>query len=162
MKTLRYVFLLGIGISFLVMGAAIGFAQEDDDGMAMDAAMVERGREVFLANGCTACHGQDAEGNDVGPALAGHTEFQVRRQVRSPIGIMLVFSPAQVPTEDLDTLVAYIHSLESMEMEGEEAGHDVHEMSGIAVGDIVFGHHWLLWLELEAGDIEGAIHSTLR
>ncbi|MCH7706225.1 MAG: 4-hydroxythreonine-4-phosphate dehydrogenase PdxA, partial [Chloroflexi bacterium] len=33
-----------------------------------------RGEEVFNTVGCGACHGQDAEGTTIAPALSGHTE----------------------------------------------------------------------------------------
>lgn len=157
MKTLRYIFLLGIGVSLFVMGSLLIFAQDESDNSMMmdDPALVEHGHELFVANGCIACHGQNAEGTDIAPALGGHNEFQIRRQVRSPASIMLVFSPTQIPADDLSAIVAYILSLEPADMEDMH-----HDMSGVQDGDIIFAHHWRLWLELEDGDINGAIHHT--
>src|SRR5690349_12161502 len=74
-------------------------------------ALIERGQEVFVNLACTACHGQSGEGTDIAPALAGHSEFAIRRQARAPIGIMTPFSPVVLPAEDLDAVVAYILSL---------------------------------------------------
>ena len=155
------VFLLMLGICLFAVSAVV-LAQDDHDGeMKMnDPVLIERGAEIFATVGCAGCHGQNAVGTDIAPALAGHTEFQIRRQVRAPTNIMLVFSPAQIPAEDLDALVAYIGSLEAMEMGEEDSGHDMDEMGGITAGDVLFAHHWLLWLELEAGDIEGSLHHT--
>lgn len=158
MKYSRYLLLLTIGI---VMGAVVTFAQDDDnDDMAMpDPALVERGYEVFVANNCTACHGQNAQGTDIAPALAGHSEFAVRRQIRAPVGIMIVFGPDVIPEEDLEALVAYITTLEpgeDMAMGGDHA----HEHGGVAPGDILFAHHWMLWLALEADNLDEALHQT--
>lgn len=153
-------FILVFGIGAFLVGSAITQAQDTDDHDQADSdtALAEHGYEVFVANACTACHGLNAEGNDIGPALAGHSEFAIRRQVRTPTNIMLAFSPAQIPAEDLDALVAYILSLEVDP--DDERGHDEHNMSGITTGDLVFAHHWFLWLELEMEDVEGAIHHT--
>lgn len=160
MKTLRFALLLGVGISLLIAGSLLVVAQDDhdDDHSDTDHELVEHGYEIFTVNGCVACHGQNAEGNDVGPALAGHSEFAIRRQVRAPTSIMLPFSPVQIPAEDLEALVAYIGSLE-VESEGEH-GHDEHDMGGITIGDLIFAHHWFLWLELEMADVDGSIHHT--
>ena len=51
----------------------------------------EAGHELFIAKGCSACHGQDAEGTGIAPGLAGHSAEMVRRQVRSPVGAMPAF-----------------------------------------------------------------------
>lgn len=155
-------FVLVFGIGAVLTGSVAIQAQDthtdDHDQTDTDTALTEHGYEVFIANGCTACHGQNAEGNDIGPALAGHSEFAIRRQVRTPTNIMLAFSPTQIPAEDLDALVAYILSLE-VDPDGEH-GHDEHNMGGITTGDLVFAHHWFLWLELEMEDVEGSIHHT--
>jgi mono/diheme cytochrome c family protein len=120
-----------------------------------DPALIARGQEVFVSLACTACHGQNGEGTDIAPALAGHSEFAIRRQARAPIGIMTPFSPIILPAEDLDAVVAYILSLEVPEAT-EEAGHE-HVHAGLALGDFVFAHHWLLWLALQENDAELAL-----
>jgi mono/diheme cytochrome c family protein len=121
-----------------------------------DPALIERGQALFVSLACTACHGQNAEGTDIAPALAGHSEFAIRRQARAPIGIMTPYSPVVLPADDLDAVVAYILSLEVPETT-EEAGHE-HEHAGLALGDTVFAHHWLLWLALQAEDRDAALH----
>jgi mono/diheme cytochrome c family protein len=121
-----------------------------------DPALIERGQALFVNLACTACHGQNGEGSDIAPALAGHSEFAIRRQARAPIGIMTPFSPVVLPADDLDAVVAYILSLEVPEVT-EEAGHE-HEHAGLALGDTVFAHHWLLWLALQDDNRDAALH----
>ncbi|MDA0770284.1 MAG: c-type cytochrome [Chloroflexi bacterium] len=53
------------------------------------------GQEVFATAGCAACHGEEAQGTDFAPGLAGHSIAQVKRQVRAPIGTMTVFPPRE-------------------------------------------------------------------
>ena len=48
------------------------------------AEPTSEGHGLFVAKGCTACHGQNAEGSQIAPALAGHSEAMVNRQVRNP------------------------------------------------------------------------------
>jgi mono/diheme cytochrome c family protein len=60
------------------------------------AGAARRGREAYLAAGCGACHGQNAEGTDVAPSLAGHTAEQVRQQVRSPLAQMPAYPVEQL------------------------------------------------------------------
>src|SRR5215207_808204 len=62
---------------------------------------VAAGRKVYLDAGCSACHGMNAEGTDVGPSLAGHTAEQVHQQVRSPLAQMPAYSQEQLSDEDL-------------------------------------------------------------
>ena len=47
------------------------------------------------------------EGTVTGPALPGHGPLEIRRQLRAPLGIMPVYSPDKVSSEDLELLVAY-------------------------------------------------------
>ena len=137
-----------------------GFAQDDSPEDHHGEDLVEAGFTVFTANGCVACHGPNGEGTDVGPALAGHSEFAIRHQVRAPTGIMLVFGPEAISAEELDSLVAYIMSLE-MHVEDDDAMQEHgHDDSGISDGDVAFAHHWLLWLALQADDIPIAEHHT--
>lgn len=156
MKILRSIVLLVSCTVFLIAGSLLTFTQDtvEDDHTEADHELIEHGYEVFTTSGCVACHGTNGEGNDVGPALAGHSDFSIRRQVRAPTNVMLVFTPQQVPAEDLDALVAYIQSLP----EGEaEHGHE-HDHAAVAPGDIVFAHHWLVYLALEADDRDDALH----
>jgi hypothetical protein len=81
-----------------------------------DREDIQAGEVVFNTKGCAACHGEDAEGG-VGPALAGHTEAQVRAQVRTPVGAMPASDSSVISEEELNHLVGFIVSL------GEGDGH---------------------------------------
>ncbi|MEE9325312.1 MAG: cytochrome c, partial [Dehalococcoidia bacterium] len=83
----------------------------EDEGEEHLEEIISRGRELYLSVGCAACHGQNAEGSSIGPALPGHTEEQVKSQVRNPIKNMPAFSQAQIDDEGLDAIAAYITSL---------------------------------------------------
>ncbi len=107
-----------------------------------------RGLDVFTTAGCLGCHGQSAEGTAIAPALAGHTESQVLRQVRAPVGIMPLFPSDKITNAQMDDLVAYIASL------GE--GH-AHEMSA-GVGAEMEMHHWMALFAIEDGALEEGRH----
>lgn len=109
------------------------------------------GHDLMVAKGCAACHGQNGEGSAIAPALAGHTEAQVKRQVRSPRFQMPAFSEDQVSDEELDAIVHYIVSLES-------EGHAHAEVENAQLGIIVEMHHWMALEALKADVIEDAIH----
>lgn len=79
-----------------------------------DTLRVSNGKAVFTSVGCAACHGADGEGG-FGPALAGHTEQQVVRQVRAPAGIMPIFPPTVLSDPELAAVVVYVESLENLE-----------------------------------------------
>ena len=74
--------------------------------------LIASGRQVYLDVGCAQCHGQDAEGSMMAPALAGHTSEQIERQVRNPVGMMPGYDEDALGEEDLEALTAYIDSLE--------------------------------------------------
>lgn len=71
----------------------------------------EQGKALFTSKGCAGCHGPNAEGSGVGPNLAGKTEAQVKKQVRTPTGAMPAFTTAQVSDEELNKIAAFITSL---------------------------------------------------
>jgi len=41
------------------------------------------GHALFIAKGCAACHGQNAEGTSIAPALPGHNEQSANRCART-------------------------------------------------------------------------------
>lgn len=91
-----------------------GGAQEvsaSGEAPGQDAAAVEEGKALFVAKGCSACHGPEAQGTELAPALPGHTAEQVRRQVRTPVDKMPPFTEEQVSDAELEKIVAFITSL---------------------------------------------------
>ena len=106
------------------------------------------GHELFVAKGCSACHGQDAEGTGAAPGLAGHGASVVRRQVRAPVGLMPVFPPDKVSNPELDILAQWVASL---------SGGHAHTRPADA-GAAVANHHWMALFALEAGNVDEARH----
>ncbi|GMQ94553.1 MAG: hypothetical protein BMS9Abin12_2048 [Acidimicrobiia bacterium] len=117
------------------------------------------GLETFRTVGCSACHGQDGEGG-VGPALAGHTEDQLFRQVRTPKGdVMPPFPTDVLSDDDVRDIYAWIVTLgDEMVMvhaeEGEEGEDGAHgpELTATEVA-----HMRLALLSLDAENTDDAI-----
>ena len=106
------------------------------------------GQQLFIIKGCAACHGHDAEGTRIAPALPGHSGNQVRRQVRAPVGSMPVFPLDKVTNDDLEAIAGFIESL--------QGGH-LHQRP-TAVADALAQHHWMALFALEDGSGEEAAH----
>lgn len=117
-----------------------------------ERALIETGRQVFLENNCAVCHGENAEGTDLAPALAGHSETAVRRQVRAPTGSMPVYPPDKISSAELDALAAYVAQLE---------GEDDHPHPVGELGPMVTQHLWMALYVLEdedTADVDDALH----
>jgi len=106
------------------------------------------GREVYLAAGCGACHGQMAEGTDVGPSLAGHTAEQVHQQVRSPLAQMPAYPVEQLSDDDLEAIAGYIAGLKPAE----------EHMEPIKLSEALAVHHWMAISAIAVGDRGDALH----
>jgi len=106
------------------------------------------GERLFIANGCSACHGAQGQGSAIAPALAGHTGSQVKRQARAPLGLMPVFPPSKISNEELGQIADYIESLE---------GDHVH-MRVADPGEALSQHHWMTLFALEDGSASEAVH----
>lgn len=82
----------------------------------VDAAQVEEGKKLFLAN-CASCHGKAGEGTANAPSLIGvgaaAAEFQVAtgRMPAQASGPQLEVKPVQFTTEQIDAMAAYVGSL---------------------------------------------------
>ena len=107
------------------------------------------GHALFLATGCASCHGENAEGSTIAPALAGHSETQVRRQVRNPRFKMPAFTPEQISDNELKAVAHFITGLEA-------GGHAHAQPAELAVA--VEMHHWMALDALKAGTREDALH----
>ncbi len=72
------------------------------------------GRELYIKQGCFACHGNSFEGN-LGPIIVGMPVKKIRFAVRHGFPHaeppMPAFSPEQLSDKDLDVLARYINSL---------------------------------------------------
>ena len=107
------------------------------------------GQASFIAKGCAACHGDYAEGSAIAPALPGHNEMMVKRQVRNPRFNMPSFSEQQISADELDAIAGYIASLPT-------EGHAHPET--IELTESVEMHHWMALESLKADDRREAIH----
>ena len=115
----------------------------------VQAEAASEGQALFIAKGCAACHGDDAEGSAIAPALPGHNEMMVKRQVRNPRFKMPSFSEQQIIADELDAIAGYIASLPS-------EGHAHPET--IELTESVEMHHWMALEALKADDRREAIH----
>lgn len=79
---------------------------------AAAAGQAERGRTVFNAVGCYACHGYAGQGG-VGPRLAPPTwpDEASEQFVRGTMGAMPAYSDKVLSDADLKAVFAYLHSL---------------------------------------------------
>ncbi|MCI0713437.1 MAG: cytochrome c [Chloroflexi bacterium] len=126
---------------------------EDETTEEFTAEMVEEGRLLFTQKGCIACHGENAQGTNLGPNLAGHTPESVRRQVRIPTSNMPVFLPTLLSNEEVTNIAAYIASLEMGEEMDMEHAHETNTIPTLLVE-----HHVLARDAMLAEDYEDVVH----
>lgn len=116
---------------------ALSSCGDDDDGGGTDATIGQdvggaaaTGRDIALAKGCAACHGQDGEGG-IGPAWTGLAGSEVelddgttivaddtylRRSIEDPSADVVADFAVQMPenglsSEEIDAVIAYIREL---------------------------------------------------
>ncbi|MFV1960956.1 MAG: cytochrome c [Acidimicrobiia bacterium] len=142
----------------LAVTVLVAFPIPQDPVSGQGALSVEAaaGRETFRTVGCSACHGDNGQGG-VGPAMPGHTEEQVFRQVRTPIGdVMPPFPVTILSDDDVRNISAWIATLgdEMVMVHAEEAegGHDEPEMSSTQIA-----HLRLLLTSVEAENTDDAL-----
>ena len=147
--------LVGAGVVGWAIGRATGeeavtttvTAGTEPPGQA-PAGEAKTGRKMYLAAGCGACHGQKAEGTDVGPSLAGHTAEQVHQQVRSPLAQMPAYPVEQLPDDDLEAIAVYIAGLERTE----------EHVEPVRLSEVLAVHHWMAISAIAVGDRGDALH----
>jgi len=122
--------------------------EESHEASGDTMAAAKEGHQLYIQAGCGGCHGENAEGTEIGPALPGHGEAVVIRQVRSPLDKMPSYSAARLSDEDLHEVAEYIASL---------APEETH-MEPVELSDLSATHHWMALSAIEAGDLEDALH----
>jgi mono/diheme cytochrome c family protein len=79
------------------------------------AAEIERGRQLFMTNGCYTCHGTVGQGGErsAGPRIAPqpHPLEAFKALVRNPAEAMPRFDPRFVSDEQLQAIHAYLSSI---------------------------------------------------
>jgi cytochrome c553 len=126
----------------------VTLGERTETGMGEGVGDASGARQAYLSAGCGNCHGENAEGTDVAPSLAGHAPEQVRRQVRSPLAQMPAYSMAQLSDEDLDSIIEYIAGLEPME----------EHVEPVELSEILAIHHWMAISAIAVGDRGDALH----
>ncbi len=69
---------------------------------------VERGHQLFVADGCASCHGIDGHGGIIGPPIAGTSASRLRAKTKEGPGGMPAFAPDMLPDADLNAIAAYL------------------------------------------------------
>ncbi len=146
---MKKVFLI---MSLLVVVAVLGAACNAPAPAPAPVDHVAAGRQLYIDKGCAVCHGQNAEGTDIAPALPGHNVEQVMRQVRSPVGSMPRSSPEQISADELGVIADYIESLEPVAEHREPA----------AMDDALVVHHWMALYALESDIQADAKHHVIH
>jgi cytochrome c oxidase subunit 2 len=82
------------------------------DGPATNEPNAARGQELFFANGCAVCHGDNGEGG-IGPTIAstGFSLEQVIGQYRSPRSAMPAFPADRVSDAEVADIYAWLQTL---------------------------------------------------
>lgn len=79
------------------------------------AAEIERGRQLFMTNGCYACHGTVGQGGErgAGPRIAPQPRplETFKALVRTPAEAMPRFDPRFVSDEQLQAIHAYLSAI---------------------------------------------------
>lgn len=139
--------LMALGALLLLLAVACGASATPTDAPTPTPAPISAsavpplsaGEQLFVTKGCAACHGDMGQGSEIAPALPGHTETQVRRQVRAPMGLMPVFPSDRVSNQELAQIAEYITSLSGAH------GH----MAPVSLADAIAQHHWMALFALK-------------
>jgi mono/diheme cytochrome c family protein len=78
---------------------------------------VAAGRQLFPVKGCAACHGEDAQGTELGPPVGGHAAEAVIRQVRTATGAMPASGVDRITDQELAYIAAFVADQPSMATE---------------------------------------------
>ena len=121
-----------------ILNLSLAFLLSSSDALAQTADLLESGRKAF-AEKCSGCHGDEAEGREMGPGLAGTRKMRGRTtpQIRGIIqqGIVTSGMPAfPLPDQELDALAAFVRSLNQTGAEGVAPG------DAAAGGQFFFGN----------------------
>ncbi|NNM99405.1 MAG: cytochrome c [Candidatus Eremiobacteraeota bacterium] len=102
----------GIASLALLLTACSGHARSDGAGMMQGDG--SRGRSVYVQR-CAACHGADARGTRLGPALhalkPSWNEKRIFAAIEEPEAPMPKLYPAQLTRRDLADVAAYIDGI---------------------------------------------------
>lgn len=91
----------------IVVGPSVPFVPA---GLAVAASTdpVEHGRQLFVADGCSACHGLDGRGGVVGPSILNTSASKLGTRTHIGPGDMPPYAPGVLSEEDLAAIAAYL------------------------------------------------------
>ena len=151
---MRRLYMLSIANLSIVLLACVGAPPTETAEALLKSTPVQverlpEGQALFVVKGCAACHGQNAQGSQIAPALPGHSEVMVKRQVRNPRFRMPAFSESQITDEELNTIASYIAGLSS---EGHAHPETIELTAALEI------HHWMALEAIKAGDQNESLH----
>ena len=68
----------------------------------------ERGKRLFVENGCYQCHGYAGQGGGAGPRIAPRAPAAGIQYVRKPTGVMPPYTAKVLPDKDLADIRAFL------------------------------------------------------
>jgi mono/diheme cytochrome c family protein len=97
----------------LVAGLAVGSGKAVAQSSKADAASIANGKSAFAAAGCVACHGAQAQGTSIAPAIAPPPLDlpAMISSVRQPTGKMPPVPVATVSDQQIADIYAYLQSI---------------------------------------------------
>jgi mono/diheme cytochrome c family protein len=89
-------------------------AAHKPDGQPASAQLVASGTALYSSLACIGCHGAQAQGGGIGPTLhhLGDPDAEVARNIANGFAGKMPAYKTQLSTAQINTLVAYIQSLE--------------------------------------------------
>lgn len=69
---------------------------------------VERGKQLFVADGCASCHGLTGSGGIIGPVIVGTDAKTLGAKTDRGPGGMPAYAPGAIPDDDLQAIAAYL------------------------------------------------------
>lgn len=80
--------------------------------LSQEKAQTARGKDLYMASGCSVCHGSSGGGTSFAPKVTGVSSDAIIKQVRTPrTSAMPSFSSAKLSDEELNAIVVFIDSL---------------------------------------------------
>ncbi len=91
----------------MLVGAPIPFT---GDGLAVPLSSdpVQQGKQLFVIEGCAACHGLDGRGGVVGPSIIGTKAAKLRSKTLAGPRGMPAYAPGALTDADLAAIEAYL------------------------------------------------------
>jgi mono/diheme cytochrome c family protein len=72
---------------------------------------VELGKQLFVVDGCAACHGLDGRGGIIAPSIVGTKADKLRVKTQVGPGEMPAYAPGALTDQDLAAIAAYLDAM---------------------------------------------------